>query len=199
MEIEEIHGGEMGYLTSPKSSPNRRGSSLKEVYFGKILDEEYTKVLMRNNELTLTNTILLDKVQKNQKITKEFHQLLKKKRLVEGRYPNIFVSSEIAGKTGQKASYIHQKGLDNKYYESLIIEYLTTYKKATRKEIESLLMTKLPDILTEDQKINKISNLLSYQLSYKKSLIENIGSRKLSIWVLRNKKKVRFRMFEICN
>ncbi len=34
MEIGEIIGEEMCYLTSPQSSPNRRGSSLSEICLG---------------------------------------------------------------------------------------------------------------------------------------------------------------------
>ncbi|MDO9578722.1 MAG: putative DNA binding domain-containing protein [Candidatus Cloacimonadales bacterium] len=161
-------------------------NQVKVKLFGKILDEEYTKVLMKNSELTLFETILLDKVQKKQKISKEAHQLLKKKKLVEGRYPNIYVSSEIAGNTGKKVDYIHLRGFDNAYYEKLIIEFLNTYKQATRDEIESLLMPKLPDILDEKQKKIKINNLLSNQLGSLKNKINNVGSRRYSRWKLKN-------------
>jgi len=43
----------------------------------------------------------------------------------------------------------------------LIIEYLKKFGKSHRKDIERVLWDKLPDILTEVQKKNKIGNLLS--------------------------------------
>ena len=52
----------------------------------------------------------------------------------------------------------------------------------SRADIDKLLWDKLPDILDEKQKKNKINNLLS-QLK-KDMRIKNIGSLKNSIWVI---------------
>ena len=40
--------------------------------------------------------MLLDKVQKRKSIAKDGYNILKKQKLVEGRYPNIYVASQIA-------------------------------------------------------------------------------------------------------
>ncbi|HPR17064.1 MAG TPA: hypothetical protein PLD62_02345 [Candidatus Cloacimonadota bacterium] len=68
--------------------------------------------------------------------------------------------------------------------EKLIIEYLKTYKSATRHDIELLLMPKLPDILDETQKRNKLRNLL-YDMSRRdKTVINNGKSGKHARWII---------------
>lgn len=150
---------------------------------GKILDENYTHLLIDNTNLALTTVMLLDKVQKRIPIPREAHDILKSKGLVEGRYPNIYVSAKIASITGNKAQYIKYRGFDKKYYQDLIITYLKKHKHASRKEINDLLYGKLPDILSDRQKLTKITNLL-YEMSKKLELIHNEGSKKKSRWVL---------------
>jgi hypothetical protein len=49
-------------------------------------------------------------------------------------------------------------------------------------------MDKLPEILTEVQKRNKINRLLSVVMSGKRELIRNVGSRRTPKWVLLEKK-----------
>ncbi len=57
------------------------------------------------------------------------------------------------------------------------------YKSACRKDIEELLMDKLPDVLSEEQKKRKVGKLL-FVMSKKEGLIKNIGSRKSPKWVI---------------
>ena len=59
-----------------------------------------------------------------------------------------------------KADYIKKKGFDDQYYKDLIIDYLKKYNQATKKEIRDLLLSKLPEVLSEEQKENKIRNLI---------------------------------------
>lgn len=72
-------------------------------------------------------------------------------------------------------------GFDNRYYRDLILELIGKYQPISREEINELLLDKLPEVLNEDQKMDKIHNLIS-SLSGKK--IRNIGSRRISQWVL---------------
>ena len=76
-----------------------------------------------------------------------------------------------------KAEYIKTRGLDKGYYENLIIEFIKQYGGASRKDIDGLLMKKLPEIMTMRQKVQKINNLL-YELSKKKNLIKNFSKTK---------------------
>ncbi|MEE9166826.1 MAG: ATP-binding protein [Candidatus Neomarinimicrobiota bacterium] len=82
---------------------------------GRILDQNFTRILINNVDLELFTVILLDKVQKRLQVSKEEHGFLKSKGLVEGRYPNLFVASKIASVAGEKAKYITYRGFDKKY------------------------------------------------------------------------------------
>ena len=58
---------------------------------------------------------------------------------------------------------------------------------ASRKEIDNLLMDKLPDILDKKQKKNKIKNIL-YEMSAKDKIIFNDGTYNKPAWKLSSKK-----------
>lgn len=156
--------------------------------YGRVINENYSKLLIEKADLDLYSTFLLDKVQKNQQLTKAEYQHLKKLKLVEGRYPNIFVTSKIAAITGDKSAYIKNKAFDKKYYKDLIIEYISKYGKATRIELYDLLLTKISDVLNEKQKEAKVKNLL-FEMSHKDKTIYNVGKTNSSIWKLLSKKK----------
>ncbi|MDC3413826.1 hypothetical protein NC800_10515 [Aquibacillus sp. 3ASR75-286] len=85
--------------------------------FGKIIDLNYTKMLINHADLDLDTVILLDKVQKSKPISKEQAGKLRKNKLIEGRYPNIYVSSKIAALTGDKSSYIKNRAFDKEHYK----------------------------------------------------------------------------------
>ncbi|MCJ7674985.1 MAG: hypothetical protein MUO33_07520 [Sedimentisphaerales bacterium] len=150
---------------------------------GRVLNENYTRLLIKNPDMDLSTVMLLDKVQKHIRLTKEEGKYLKSKALAEGRYPNLFLSLRIAATVGGKAEYIKYRGFDKRYYQDMIIAFIKENESATRAEINNLLSSKLPDILTGDQKMNKINNLLT-ELSTKLHLIKNTGSRKRPRWVL---------------
>ena len=158
---------------------------VKVTIYGKIIDEKYTSLLFENKELTLEQVMLLDRVQKNIKITKDQATALRKSHLIEGRYPAIYISKEISKATNQKAKYIKNAGLDDEYYQKLILTYIDKFGSATTAEIRELLMDKLPDSLDEEQKNRKIKYLISEKLKDKKNLIENVGTYRNAIWKLK--------------
>lgn len=128
---------------------------------GTIIDENYSLILIeRSASINLMETCLLDKVQKRHEITSEAIDLLRSKHLVEGRKPNVYVSKGIAKMTGQQAEYTLNKGFDDQYYRDLIIKALTDHGSLSRKDIDMLLLSKLPDVLVQKQKIYKIGHLL---------------------------------------
>lgn len=61
------------------------------------------------------------------------------------------------------------------------MDYFKNFESATRIDIDKLLLGKLSDALNENQK-QKISNLLNDMRN--KEIIQNVDSRKLSIWRL---------------
>ena len=153
---------------------------VKVTLYGKIIDENYSKLLFEKANLNIDQVILLDKVQKKYPITKAQSDYLRKDKLIEGRYPNIYISSDIAKVTGEKESYIYNSGLENDYYKSLIMKYITKYGKASRKELENLLKDKLPATLSDDNKVNRVRYLLESLRKEKK--IYNDKSENMSCW-----------------
>ncbi len=141
---------------------------------GEILDERYSMALMQKADLDLWTVILLDKVQKQITISKPEAKQLRKKSLAEGRYPNLYISARMADIVQKKARYLHTRGLDEKHYANLILEHIKQFGSITRKETDDLLLDKLPEILSEEQKQNKINRLLSVVL---KGTIINTGPR----------------------
>ncbi|GJQ22875.1 transcriptional regulator [Candidatus Brocadia sapporoensis] len=150
---------------------------------GKVLDENYTKMLIDNTNLDIKTVIYLDKVQKKQRLTKDEFKLLKAQKLIEGRYPNFFVVAKIAAIAGDKASYIRNRAFDKEYYKKMIIAFIKKYGAATRQDINNLILDKLSDTLDERQKQNKITNLLA-EMARKDKTIKNNGSYKKPNWIL---------------
>lgn len=155
---------------------------VKVAISGKILDMNYARLLAQHKDLTLDEIILLDKVQKKKKLTESEEKHLKDRKLIEGRKPNYFIGINVAQKTGQKASYSKNKAFDKSYYLDLIEKAIKEHKSLERKDIDDLLWNKLPDWMEEQQKKNKINNLLSELRRSNK--IENKGTYKMPKWVL---------------
>lgn len=155
--------------------------------YGHAIDENYSKILIERKDLTLSQVVLLDRVQKKLAITDVAATSLKKEKLIEGRKPSYYVAASVAAITDDKASYIKNKAFDKSYYKKLVIEFLTKYDQATRAELDDLLMDKLSNVLSETQKRTKIRNLL-YDMSKKENLIQNISkSTAAPTWVLQTK------------
>lgn len=151
--------------------------------YGKILDEKYTQLLYKNNEsLDLETVFLLDKIQKHVQITKEQAVRLKKRGLVEGRYPNIYVSFKVASMVGKKAEYVHNKGLDENICRQLILEALKNAPTTQHELLEVLDVGALPGHLSTEQKSRKLSNIL--QKMKKEGLVKPTGSRRYAVWSL---------------
>lgn len=149
---------------------------------GEILDMDYARLLAKNKDLSLEDIILLDKVQKKIAISLEEEKYLRNKKLIEGRKPNYHISLNVAKKTGLKADYTKNKAFDKQYYLDLIIKLITQHKEVTRKDIDELLWKKLPDLMTEEQKKNKVGNLIT-ELRKSGKIINN-GTAKESKWML---------------
>lgn len=140
---------------------------------GKVISLDYARKLAELPELSLNNIIALDQVQKNQPIRDLDASELRKKGLLEGRKPNYCISADVAQHTDQQAEYLEMRGLDEKHYQELILEYLRTFKQAKRSDLEKLLNSKLPQVLDDDKKVNRIRNLL--QKMRREGLVETEG------------------------
>lgn len=148
---------------------------------GKVLDETFAKILVNNPGLTLPEIMLLDKVQKREPLSDDAIALLRTKKFVEGRKSNLFLSFKVVNESkhvGLKTSYIKNKSFDDTYYKGLILNYISTFKKASRRDIDELLKDKLPDVLSDRQKYDKTTNLLASLRKEKKIKVEG------RLWVL---------------
>ena len=171
------------YFPLPDYDKSNNKEVILEIY-GHSIDENYSKLLIeKKDDLSTTEVILLDKVQKKQTIEKDAAKLLKKKNLIEGRYPNIYISSHIAEVTNAKADYIKNRGFDNAYYKQMIIDFITEYGKATKEDLDKLILDKLSQVLDEPQKKNKLRNLI-YAMHNKDKTIVNQGSTRKPVWAL---------------
>ncbi|AQQ71172.1 Divergent AAA domain protein [Limihaloglobus sulfuriphilus] len=153
---------------------------------GKVLDENYTRILLKNTDIDLDTVILLDKIQKRKQIPKDCAKYLRRKGLIEGRYPNLYISSKIAAAAGKKAQYIKNRAFDDEHYKKLIIKYIRRYGSATRKDIDILILDKLSDALSLDQKKDKIKNII-YGMHKRDGTIVNKEKPPKSKWVLSEK------------
>ncbi len=155
---------------------------VKVTIYGKVIDEKYTSLLYENNDLSLEEVMLLDRVQKNNLISKEQSDLLKKHKLIEGRYPNVYVSKGVSEIVNDKVAYTKKSGFDDQYYKDLVLKYINDFGSITKKDLDELLMDKLPDSLSEEQKKRKIKYLINICLQKKEKKIKNIGTNRYPIW-----------------
>jgi len=153
---------------------------------GKVLDENYTRVLMSTTDLSLAEVIALDKTQKRLPLTDEEFRSLKARGLVEGRRPNLFVSAKVAAATDERSRYIKLRGLDNQHYKELVILYLCKFGRAKRQDLEELLLEKIADALTDGQKRRKIGNLLQ-EMARQDKTIRAEGATRAAAWLLTEK------------
>lgn len=158
--------------------------SVQVVLPGRVLDMRYSQLLLRQPDLTLEEIILLDRIQKGRMVAREVVAGLRKRGLIEGRYPKIYPAVGVAQKTRQLESYFDTRGYDDQFYVQMVLQYLCSKGKASRAEISNLLMKHLPAVLGLDEKKNKIGNLLSVTMGKRKKLICNQGGTGRSCWLL---------------
>lgn len=70
--------------------------------YGKLINEQYYRLLKVNPKLSLYDCIALDSIQKHEVIEKEMAARLKKLHLIEGRYPKLHLSEYVAKTTDSK-------------------------------------------------------------------------------------------------
>lgn len=149
---------------------------------GKVIDENFARILTENPNISLEEIMLLDKVQKQKLISDEQAVYLRKKKFIEGRKPLFYLTHKVVSKTkdiGLKSQYIKNRSFDDEYFMKMIVEYIKKFGQASRKDIDDLIKNKLSDVLNERQKNNKID----YQLKkLKKAGIVRFSENKF--WIL---------------
>ena len=157
-----------------------KGNAVKMTLYGGVVDPAYSKLLMQKTDLSLSDILALDRVQKKLPIPDDKIRQLRRAHLIEGRKPNLHVSAYVAAATSGKVDYMKTRSLDDAHYKRLVIDYLKKFGSASRQDISDLLFDKLSDVLSDDQKQRKIGNLL---MNMRRSgYIFNAGSRKHPTW-----------------
>lgn len=151
------------YLPLPDYDLNNPGE-VKLTIYGRVVDEGYTKLLMQNSSLPFEDVLALDRVQKDRPISDAAIRRLRSKKLVEGRRPHLRVAASVAKATGTQANYLQARGQSDEYCRALITDYLRRQGLASRPQIDAVVFPALSTELTEEQKRNKVKNLLA-QLS----------------------------------
>lgn len=147
---------------------------------GRILDEKYTWALIMRTDLDLMDVVALDRVQKGIEVSDAEFKSLKRRGLIEGRRPSLHVSAEVAAITQTAAGYLRKRGMNKKWCREQIMELLNLQETATKDDIRELLLDKLSDTRTLQQKEYFVPNLL--QEMRRNSLVEKVGSGSTSAW-----------------
>ena len=170
------------YFPMPDYQIDQAKKEVSVKIYGKLINEQYYRLLKANPDLSLYDCIALDMVQKHETIDKDIAARLRKLHLVEGRYPKLFLSAYTAKTIDNKelkTEYIRNKSFNDLHFKDMIVQYLRSFGGATRSELNTLLQTKLSDVLTEEQKIRKIGNMLS---ALKKDGVIRLSEKKK--WIL---------------
>ena len=92
----------------------------------------------------------------------------------------IIVAAAVARATGEAGRHIRERGFDKQYYLDLILALVMEHGPVERRDVDEVLVPKLPDRFTPDQKRRKVRNLL--QELRRAGKIVNLGSRSRPRW-----------------
>ncbi|WP_426090519.1 ATP-binding protein [Flavobacterium sp. DSR3-2] len=148
----------------PLPNYNFEDNKVKVTITGKILDENFAKIILKNSNLGLDEIILLDKVQKHKEISENEFKHLKKLKYIEGSRLNFYLSYQIIESTNDEnlqAEYLANRSFDDSHFKDMILECLKKWGKTKRNKIDNLIIPKLSTVLSEEKKKNKVTNYLS--------------------------------------
>lgn len=150
--------------------------------YGTVVDDAYSRLLIAKTDLPLADVMNLDRVQKHLPISKPAAAHLRRMHFIEGNGKLVRVTSAIAEMTDKKIEYIQFKATEDAHLKRMVLDYIGQFGQATRRDIEKLLIGKMHESLTDDEKMNKVGNLLTSLRIH--GQIVNIGSRKKPVWVM---------------
>lgn len=148
--------------------------------YGKVIDERYAQLLASGTQLSLKECIWLDAVQKHRQVTPSALEILKARKLIEGRAPNYFISLAVAKKTKQLGEYTKMKGLERDKYLSMIYEFVKNGSP------EGVMLNQIFDYMSEalpkNKDVKSQKRFLGHLVSILKTqdIIANVGKR----WII---------------
>ena len=185
--IHEMHLGQARRYFPMPDYDLTEPHAVKMTLHGALIDAAYSRMLIQKTDLPLADILALDRVQKQLPLDDAVIKRLRQANLIEGRRPHLYVSASVASATASKVDYIRNRAQDDVFYAKLLTDYLEKFEYATRREINQLLLPKLSDALDEQQKTNKINNLLTKLR--RNGNIKNQGVDSAPRWCLAEKKE----------
>ena len=149
---------------------------------GRFIDENYSRALLIHSDFSLGDIFALDHVQKGVPLDDITLKALRKRGLVEGRKPAVHISASVAAVTGREGDYIRARRQDDAHYRQLILDFLSQFREARKDKLRGMLANKWPEVFTEEQKENKLHNLLS--ALKREGKIVRVGGRNNARWRL---------------
>ena len=138
--------------------------------YGELINENYSRILFKYPELGLDDVIILDKVQKKIPINETEIQRLRELKLVIGTESNLFITDSYPTSFSE--------------YKELILNLLKVKGRATREEINDLIMPLLAEEETIEKKRKKISNVISKLAHTDKKIVNVAKSDRYPVWKL---------------
>ena len=156
--------------------------SVRMTIYGHVVDEAYSSLLVKRPDLSLEDVCLLDRIQKHLVITAAAVAHLRREGLIEGRMPHPHISAIVAEATGRQAEYMRKKELPGSRYRAMLIDYIGRFNGLTRRQINEYMIPEIRGELSNEEKITKISNLMTYMRRLGE--IVNTGSATKPLWKL---------------
>lgn len=147
----------------PMPDYDLQNNRVQVTVYGKILNESFSLQLSKNSQLSLSEIEMLNRVQLGKNLSDAEIAILRKKKLIEGRKPHLFVSESVAAAADKMVEYIQNKALDKSMYIEFVKKLVEKNQKrggTSKKEITQLLEDKLSQTMDPKQKENYIRNLL---------------------------------------
>jgi ATP-dependent DNA helicase RecG len=160
--------------------------SVRMTIYGHVVDEAYSSLLVKRPDLSLEDVCLLDRIQKHLGVTVAAVAHLRREGLIKGRMPHPHISAVVAEATGQQAEYMRKKELSGSRYRAMLIDYIGKFNGLTRKQINDYMIPEIRGELSIEEKIAKISNLMTYLRRLGE--ITNMGSATKPLWKLSDKR-----------
>ena len=142
---------------------NIKGEVTVKIY-GRMFDSKYVDLLKDNNlNLSLTECIWLDAVQKNRPITDDAIKHLRAKGVIGGRKPNIFLLTKTTKEMNRMIGDNRLSGIDKDVCWKLLRKMLLRTKEegVILPDIFKILSKALPETKDEDQSLRLVKKYLA--------------------------------------
>lgn len=173
------------YFPLPDYGKSSENGVVLEI-FGQTLDENYSLLLLERQDLEIATVILLDRVQKRLPIPDSAATHLRRQGLIEGRKPNFYLSATAAESTNEQVAYTRNRGLEKERLKQFVLSHLRQFQTASRENLDNLLIPMLPAGLTDQQKRDRVKNLLT-EMRAKDGSVYSEGRGPAALWHLRQK------------